>query len=135
MRIGEKLRMIREANGLSQEDLAARLNVSVPAVSRWESGTRTFPADELVRIADALDVEPGTFYAAEPWGKIEEARRQYDAVIAEAQAIFKNARDNVPSPSNDHRTGAAHVDENYPSESPDFCSRDRTTSRVLALSL
>lgn len=135
MRIGEKLRLIREANGLSQEELAARLNVSVPAVSRWESGTRTFPADELVRIADALDVEPGTFYAAEPWGKIEEARRQYDAVIAEAQAIFKSARDNHTEPSNDHNPSAAHVDRNHPGTSADFCSRDRTTSRVLALSL
>ena len=107
MRIGEKLRMIREARGLSQEELADRLSVSIPAISRWESGARTFPADELGRIADALGVEAVTFYASEAWGKIEEARRIYDAVIAELQAIFNEATDITLSADADHTEESA----------------------------
>ncbi len=33
---GARLRQLRRTRGLSQTDLAARLNVSVPAISAWE---------------------------------------------------------------------------------------------------
>lgn len=35
---GARLRQLRRTRGLSQTDLAARLNVSVPAISAWEKG-------------------------------------------------------------------------------------------------
>ncbi len=35
--IGERIRALRQALGLTQEQLAARLGVSFPTVNRWEN--------------------------------------------------------------------------------------------------
>ena len=42
MAFGARLQALRRARGLTQEDLAAELNVSRQAVSKWESG-RGYP--------------------------------------------------------------------------------------------
>ena len=39
MKFGEKLQKLRKENGLSQEQLAEKLNVSRQAISKWEMGT------------------------------------------------------------------------------------------------
>lgn len=38
MTLGEKLQLLRRLRGLSQEQLAAELDVSRQAISKWESG-------------------------------------------------------------------------------------------------
>lgn len=38
MTLGEKLKMLRASRGLSQEQLAAELDVSRQAISKWECG-------------------------------------------------------------------------------------------------
>ncbi len=38
MKLGEKIVELRKSAGMSQEDLAEKLNVSRQAVSRWETG-------------------------------------------------------------------------------------------------
>jgi len=53
---GELVRCVRLAHGLSQGALAARVGVSQPVVSKWESG-RCAPLPVTVsRVADALGV-------------------------------------------------------------------------------
>lgn len=56
-KVGGRIRSIRTDKGLSQEQLAARLNVPQSQVSRWESSDR-IDADlrRLAQIADALEV-------------------------------------------------------------------------------
>lgn len=39
MEFGEKLKYLRKQNGISQEELANKLNVSRQAISKWETGT------------------------------------------------------------------------------------------------
>lgn len=39
MFFSDKLQKLRKQNGLSQEQLAAQLNVSRQAISKWEQGT------------------------------------------------------------------------------------------------
>ena len=36
MKIGERIAALRRAKGLTQEQLAAALGISAPAVSKWE---------------------------------------------------------------------------------------------------
>ncbi len=52
----ENLKALRKQKGLTQEDLAIRLNVVRQTVSKWESGRSVPDADILLKIADVLDV-------------------------------------------------------------------------------
>jgi transcriptional regulator with XRE-family HTH domain len=53
--IGEVIRTIREARGLSQRDLAATARISQPYLAQLENGTRKRPAfDIVVKIARGL---------------------------------------------------------------------------------
>lgn len=38
MNIAESIRKCRKASGLTQEEMAKRLGVTTPAVSKWENG-------------------------------------------------------------------------------------------------
>ena len=56
MELGEKIKNIRMANGLSQTEFAARVFVTRQAVSKWEKG-RSLPSTEsLERIAKEFSV-------------------------------------------------------------------------------
>ena len=54
MELYEKLTQARKAARLTQADVAAGLDVSRQAVSRWESGECNYTIDTLIDIADAL---------------------------------------------------------------------------------
>ncbi len=54
--LGENIARIRKEKGLTQEALAAKLNIVRQAVSKWENGTSVPDAETLCRIADALEV-------------------------------------------------------------------------------
>ena len=47
MTLGEKLQLLRRSRGLSQEQLAAELDVSRRAISKWECGDSTPDLDKL----------------------------------------------------------------------------------------
>lgn len=50
MTLGEKLTQARKAAGLTQADVAAKLNVSRQAVSRWESGQSKPSTENLLAL-------------------------------------------------------------------------------------
>lgn len=49
-----KIKEIREQNGMSQKEAAARIGVSAPALCRWESGERLPNSRFLPAIAKGL---------------------------------------------------------------------------------
>ena len=53
--LNETIKALRKAKGLSQEELAIKLNVVRQTVSKWEQGLSVPDADMLIRLADALD--------------------------------------------------------------------------------
>ena len=53
--IGQNIQAARKAKGLSQEELAVRLNVVRQTVSKWEKGLSAPDADQLVLLAHALE--------------------------------------------------------------------------------
>ena len=52
----ENLKTLRKAKGLSQEELAIRLNVVRQTISKWEKGLSVPDADLLIQISEVLEV-------------------------------------------------------------------------------
>lgn len=56
IKIGKRIRELREMLGLSQQDLARRLGTSRPAISQIENGERKVSADELITLSAILNI-------------------------------------------------------------------------------
>lgn len=54
--LSENIRVIRKSKGLSQEELAVKLNVVRQTISKWEQGLSVPDADLLVALSGALEV-------------------------------------------------------------------------------
>ena len=55
LKIGNRIMALREADGLTQAQLAERVGVSQATVSQWESGTRTPSGEAVVALARVFD--------------------------------------------------------------------------------
>lgn len=53
--LGQRIARLRREKGLTQAELAQRLQVSQPVVSDYENGVIRLPADVVVQIAEILD--------------------------------------------------------------------------------
>lgn len=58
--LNENIRAIRKSRGLSQEELAIKLNVVRQTVSKWERGLSVPDSDMLVSLSETLDVPVAT---------------------------------------------------------------------------
>lgn len=56
MKFNERLKMLREEYGFTQQHLAEVLNLSSGAVSHYENGTNEPTIETLIRMADILNV-------------------------------------------------------------------------------
>lgn len=53
--LNENIKAIRKSKGLSQEELAVKLNVVRQTVSKWEQGLSVPDSDMLISISEALE--------------------------------------------------------------------------------
>ena len=53
--LSDNIKRIRKSKGLSQEELAIKLNVVRQTVSKWENGLSVPDQDMLITLADELD--------------------------------------------------------------------------------
>ena len=58
-RFGWNLRVARRRVGLTQQDLADRMGNDQSGISAWESGRYLPRVGSVVRLAEALEIEPG----------------------------------------------------------------------------
>ncbi|MGN1399556.1 MAG: DUF3955 domain-containing protein [Erysipelotrichaceae bacterium] len=56
MNFGEEIKKIREANGLTQQQFADKLNVTRQAISNWENNKNLPDIEMLISIADKFDL-------------------------------------------------------------------------------
>lgn len=61
----ENLKALRKARGMTQEELAVRLNVVRQTVSKWEKGLSVPDAAMLIRLAEVLDTTVGQLLGAD----------------------------------------------------------------------
>ncbi len=58
--VGQRIKSLRIERGLTQSDLAERLNVSYQQIQKYENGTSSVTVDRLFEIAAALGVRPSS---------------------------------------------------------------------------
>lgn len=89
MKIEQRLRDIRVEQGLSQETLAERINVSRQTISKWENGAARPSADNLAALSQVFGL-PVDAFLKDDWAPPEEPE-QAGPVIVEVP---------VPAPRN-----------------------------------
>jgi DNA-binding transcriptional regulator YiaG len=62
IRIGERLRLIRESHGISDKEFSERLGIGYEDLHQYESGERRIGASILLRAAKLLDFRPEYFF-------------------------------------------------------------------------
>ncbi|ERI93403.1 DNA-binding helix-turn-helix protein [Clostridiales bacterium oral taxon 876 str. F0540] len=67
----ENLKSIRKSKGLSQEELAIRLNVVRQTVSKWEKGLSVPDAEMLIRIAEVFETSVSELLGAKELDKAD----------------------------------------------------------------
>ena len=58
--LSENIRKLRKEKGISQEELAAKLNVVRQTVSKWEQNLSVPDSEMLIKIAEVFEVTVGT---------------------------------------------------------------------------
>ena len=61
--IGERIKMLRQAKSLTQEELASRAGLTKGFISQVERDLTSLSVESLIGILDALDVKPSTFFS------------------------------------------------------------------------
>ena len=57
LKLGDKIRIVREKRGYSQEQLAEKMNINLSTISKIENGKFGITVDYLVRFSIFLDYE------------------------------------------------------------------------------
>lgn len=85
MTLNEKLQFYRKRSGFSQEEVAARFNVTRQAVSKWETSGTMPDVETLAKLAKLYDVPPSAFLETES----EQVRLSFDSLQWEGCAIYR----------------------------------------------
>lgn len=64
-RVGARIRAVRLEKGLSQTEVARQIKSYQQNVARTERGTENLTLDVILRIANALGVDPSEFFILE----------------------------------------------------------------------
>lgn len=82
--LNENIKAIRKSKGLSQEELAIKLNVVRQTISKWEKGLSVPDSDLLISISEALETPVSTLLGE----KIPEAKADDLKVISEKLEVI-----------------------------------------------
>lgn len=94
MSLAEKLVYLRKQKGLTQMELAERLNVSRQAISRWEVGAAIPSADNLKFLGDIYEV-PVDYFLNDEIEDISKKNKELDETTSheqEKKGVFLNRR-------------------------------------------
>ncbi|MEH6647798.1 helix-turn-helix domain-containing protein [Sulfitobacter sp.] len=62
IQVGQRLKQLRTARGLSQTDLGNKLELSFQQIQKYEAGSNRISASRLFELAQALSVGPAYFF-------------------------------------------------------------------------
>ena len=84
------LKALRKEKGITQEELAARLNVVRQTVSKWEKGLSVPDSDLLIKLAEILDVPVSRLLGSKIEAKPDALAEQLSRI--NEQLAIKNRR-------------------------------------------
>jgi transcriptional regulator with XRE-family HTH domain len=98
MTLGDRIRILREEKGLSQDELAIAAKTTKTTVSRYENNLRQPRVDILSRIAEALDANVDLLNSSRDPEQalfdldieVTEDKDQYDKFMERANTFFMN---------------------------------------------
>ena len=96
--LSENIKAIRKSKGLSQEELAIKLNVVRQTISKWEQGLSVPDSDMLISISEVLETPVSTLLGEtviEPQADDLKAISEKLEVINSQLAQRKTARQNM----------------------------------------
>jgi len=91
LKVGEKVREIREQRGLSLQEMAERTGYSSAILSQIENHMISPPLGALIKIAKALGVKVGTFFGEdprEPFTIVRHHERKHVSRFASKEGVF-----------------------------------------------
>ena len=91
MTVGEKIQVVRKEKGLSQKDLAEKLNIATGTIQQYEIGKRKVTIEKLMNIAFALGVPVGRLIPFNRNCLPDESRRQKYQTIADHYGFRKQS--------------------------------------------
>lgn len=97
MRFEDRIRAVRQIRELSQSELAQRVGVAPTTIAGWETGRREIKARDIQGLCNALDVDPASLWANDPWNefgeKLERIEREREALFEEAASFLLKGDD------------------------------------------
>ena len=66
-RVNEFIRCFREFKGITQHELAVRLNKSKNVISNWERGDNSPNLDEVEKLCEIFEVTPNNLFGWDPY--------------------------------------------------------------------
>lgn len=101
--LGERIARAREAQDMTQAELAAKVGVTSSQVSKWERGLSLLSARKLAKVSCVLGInivelaelyaEAGQEDAVAARRDLGDLRRQHEAALAEMRQIVEAGRD------------------------------------------
>ena len=90
MLLGNRIKNLREENGLTQEELAKKLSVSKSAISYYENGKRIPTVDNFHKLARILNVSFDYLVGNDYFEVAEEDDNSYGMYMAREEMDFIN---------------------------------------------
>lgn len=81
--IGEQIRTLRKGRGLTQQDLAEKLNLKRSTIANYEINRRSISLEDLIKLADFFGVDLNYF------GINEDKNAIFD-LLSRAELIFRS---------------------------------------------
>lgn len=89
--LNENIKLLRSKKGLTQEELAVRMNVVRQTVSKWEKGLSVPDSEMLIRLADIFEVPVGSLLG-ETIAEDAENESELARIAAKLLMAERNAR-------------------------------------------
>lgn len=93
MKLNENIKKYRKINGLTQSELAKKLNVTTRTIQNYESGNREPSFDMLVRIAINLNVNVESLVDYEEYEKLIKKREENDTAFKSLDYYRENIKE------------------------------------------